>query len=157
MLSTYHGYMLGYWTYIAEHTTNDGISFCMNDTFLAVLWNSHVIINNGHNNHHHYISHKLHNWGLLSLPSPLCQVSVCVCLRMSEERRRRGVWWERDALAGFPVTFEFSREFLGFPEFEWLLIVPERQAGGFDAGGRRLSHSARSARRRQRWETVLNT
>ena len=33
MLSTYHGYMLGYWTYIAEHTTNDGISFCMNDTF----------------------------------------------------------------------------------------------------------------------------
>ena len=52
-----------------------------------------------------------------------------------EERRRRGVvWWERDALAGFPVTFEFSRKYLGFPEFEWLLIVPERQAG-FDAGG----------------------
>ena len=64
-----------------------------------------------------------------------CQCSVCLRMGFLEERRRRGVvWWERDALAGFPVTFEFSRECLGFPEFEWLLIVPERQAG-FDAGG----------------------
>jgi len=57
MLSTYHGYMLGYWTYIAEHTTTDGISFCMNDTFWRFF--EMVIINNYHN-HHHYISHNLH-------------------------------------------------------------------------------------------------
>ena len=101
-----------------KHTTNDGISFCMNDTFLAVLLNGHVIINNGH---HHYISHKLHkqlNWGLWSLPSPLCQdVSVCVCLRMG--KKERSLVGELMLCGWLPGNIWISR---AFPEFEWLLF-----------------------------------
>ena len=162
MLSTYHGYMLGYWTYIAEHTTNDGISFCMNDTFwrffeIVMSLSIMVIIIIITTFLTNYISGSIEV--LYFLPSPLCQASVqCVF----ENGFLRGKKKERSSLVGercsgwLPGNIWIFPGMSGLPGI-WVASYCPGAAGRLRRRRGGGSHSARSARRRQRWETALNT